>query len=77
LQRLWRRDGRHGLRQPDGLHRQRQPQTGQPMSCKRSISLGGQVGRFSDGEVRSNSSRTCAARTSSSCSRPARRPTTT
>ena len=35
------------------------------------------VGRFSDGEVMVELSRTCAAATSSCCSRPARRPTTT
>jgi hypothetical protein len=42
------------------------------------ISLGrATVGRFSDGEVNARSWRTSAARTASSCNRPARRPTTT
>jgi tetratricopeptide (TPR) repeat protein len=72
------REAQHGLRQPDGIHRQRQPQAGRRCRQALNISLGrAHVGRFSDGEFPSKFRSTCAARMSSSCNRPARRPTRT
>jgi phosphoribosylpyrophosphate synthetase len=54
------------------------PVLAQEIATHLGVELGrAMVGRFSDGEVTSRSSRTCAPATSSSCSRPARRPTRT
>ncbi|MCK7501696.1 MAG: ribose-phosphate pyrophosphokinase-like domain-containing protein [Comamonadaceae bacterium] len=64
-----------GLRQPDGVHRQRQSRSSPPMSCTHlNIPLGRATRRpllRRRGHGR-DAWRTCAARTSSSCSPPAR-----